>query len=164
MPGQFSFVGYSHVELHDEVLFAPTGQVRRWAKTVARENTVQTKAAAPVNKRTNKFPGNFPRGYLRSQISSSVDAEGPKVLGISTSSGAPYSLYVIRGTSTQYFRDQLGRFTTGGFPLPANNFGSFRRVSVIRGQRANNFLLKGLAGTASRHPSLVGARFLHFDT
>jgi hypothetical protein len=164
MPGQFKYIGFSRVEIHDEVLFAPSGSIGRWAKKVAAKNTIETKKAAPVNKRTNKFPGNFPRGYLRSQISSSVDREGPKIIGIATESRAPYTIYVIQGTGTQYFRDAAGRFAKGGFPLPANNFGDFRRARIIRGQAANNFLVKGLAGTARTHPSLGGVGFKRFNT
>lgn len=163
MPGQFKYVGFSRVELHDEVLFAPTATIGRWASQVAAKNTVETKKAAPVNKRSNKFPGNFPIGYLRSQISSSVDREGPKILGITTRSDAPYSIYVIQGTNTQYFRDSLGRFAKGGFPLPANNFGFFRRARVIRGQKANNFMLNGLTRTSFTHRSLAGATFKRFN-
>lgn len=164
MPGgRFKYIGYSSIEIHDEVLFAPGGQVTNWAHRVAVANTRNTKKAAPVNKRTRKFPGDTPVGWLRSQIGSGVSRDGAKILGIETWSNADYTIYVVKGTNTQYFRDSLGRFSRGGFPLPANNYGNFKRVRIIRGQKPNNFFLKGLAATARTHPSLGGVGFKRFD-
>lgn len=164
MPGQFRYIGLVNIEIHDEVLFLPSGPIRNWARKVAAAQTRNTKAEAPVNKRTNKFPGNLPVGSLRNMISSSVQTEGPKIVGVTTTSAAPYSIYVIRGTNPQYFRDAGGRFAKGGFPLPANNFGGFRRVSRIDGQRANNFMTRGLAKTGRAHPSLrqAGSKMMTF--
>jgi len=154
-------IGPVAVEIHDEVLFAPGGQIRKWSQGVAISNTKNTKTAAPLNKRTRKFPGNPPRGTLKRLISSNVKMEGPKVIGIETRSDAPYSVYVIKGTHTQWSRDVLGRFTDAarGFALPSNNYGRYRHVQRVRGQKANNFLVKGLAKTAIRHPALGGAKF-----
>jgi hypothetical protein len=149
-------VGPVAIEVHAEILFAPGGQIRRWASGVAREQTANTKAEAPVNKRTRKFPGNPPRGYLKSTISSSVTSVTPLSLAIDTSTDADYAVYVIKGTSTRYARDALGRFgfAAEGFPLPTNNFGKFRRVQRVRGQKPNNFFVRGKNRTARNHPSL----------
>lgn len=152
------------IEIHDERLFVSGGMVRKWAQGIAIAQTRNTKKEAPLNKRTRKFPGNPPRGTLKRLVSSNVKMQGPKVIGIETRSDAPYSLYVIKGTSTQYSRDVLGRFTTAerGFALPSNNYGRYRKVQRVRGQKANNFMLRGLARTAVKHPSLGGKSFRTF--
>lgn len=159
-------VGPVAIEIHDEKLFHGRGAVNVWANRLAATNTRNTKKAAPVNKRTRKFPGNPPRGHLKANISSSVTHLGTKVIGIDTHSKAKYSIFVIRGTKTQYRRDVLGRFAPNavGFPLPANNFGPFRRSQRIRGQKANNFMVEGLRLTATTHPAIRGAsrKFMRF--
>ncbi len=143
--------------LDDEKLFLPGHTVHRWATGIAREQTRNTKRAAPLNKRTRKFPGNLPRGSLKGMISSKTERDATRILSITTVSKAPYTIFVHGGTRTTFARDKLGRFADARFPLPANNFGRFRRVQRIRGQKANPFLVRGLQATAIRHPSLRGA-------
>lgn len=148
------------IEIHDDALFHGNGDVNKWAKKVALAQQRNTVKAAPINKRTRKFPGNPPRGHLKASINTNKRMMGRKIIGIDTYSNARYSIYVIKGTKTQYRRGAGGRFAAaypGGFPLPRNNYGPFKRVQRIRGQSANNFMLVGLQHTAVAHPAIKGA-------
>lgn len=151
------------IEIHDEVLFHGEGAVAKWTRGLKKEMQFEVHSAAPLNRRTHKFPGNPPVGNLRRKIKTSIATEGDKVIGITTVSGANYTQFVIDGTKTQYKRIPKGQagggrfdFAAGGFPLPSNNFGRYRRVQRVRGQKANNFLLTGYNRVALRHSALVG--------
>lgn len=164
------YVGPISIEIHDEVLFMPGGDVHNWAGKVRAAQTRNTKNAAPLNRRMNKNRGQPPRGSLKAMISSSLEREGSKILGITTRSDAPYTMYVVGGTRTQYRRQSGGRFGSG-FSLPPN--AGFTRnanagiksfdptkstgrtiVQKVAGQPANNFMKAGLIRTGRTHPSL----------
>lgn len=163
MVTHINYVGPVVIEIHDEVLFYGSGDVSKWATKVAAAQTRNIKKAAPVNKRTHKFPGNPPRGHLRASINSSKRMMGTKIIGIDTYSNARYSMFVIGGTRDQIARSTLGTFLPAkgtGFALPRNNYGPFKWRQKVRGQKANNFMLTGMRRTAVTHPSIAGASTL----
>lgn len=167
------YVGPVSVEIHDEVLFLPGGAINNWAQKVRSAQTRNTRNAAPLNRRTNKNRGQPPVGTLKAGISSRVTMDATKIVGITTTSSAPYSMFVIGGTRTQWHRGAGGRFA-GGFSLPYNagftrnanagikNFDPTRGtgrtiVQKVAGQPANNFMREGLRRTGMTHPALRGA-------
>lgn len=173
---RINYAGPILVELHEEILFLPGHVIHRWAKKLQTEDTRNIKNAAPVNKRTKKFPSAVAkdggRGYLRDSMHGETSLVTPKLLAMDTISPASYFKFVLGGTRTQWRRVggekrpgvNRGQFTTTkrGFPLPTNNYGPFRRVQRIRGQAANNFVARGRAKTAARHESLRGTKVLQW--
>jgi hypothetical protein len=170
------------VEIHEETLFARTGLVGRWASSVARElksNTIREAPRGRDSGRINKSRANAgePEGSLKRGIRSSTRRTGPTSLEITLESTASYSTYVLKGTRTVIaasariprgepgagqFRDLRGedgeRF---GMYLPANpGFGRSKFVQRRRGQRANNFMQRGVTKTAVRHESLRGFKMV----
>lgn len=148
------------IEIHDEVLFIPGGEISRWVYGVASELHFYTLAEAPLNKRPNKTSGEPPPGHLISMLDSDVTQAG-KVFSINESSRAHYTRYVIEGTGTIIARDAGGRFASPGegrgMYLPANpGYGRGRWRQRVRGQRANNFLGRAYDLTARKHPALKG--------
>lgn len=148
------------VEIHDEVLFLPGGEIARWVYGVASELHFYTEREAPLNKRPNKTSGEPPPGHLISMLESDVTQVG-KVFSITENSRAHYTRYVIHGTGTIFARGEGGRFASaeegGGMYLPANpGYGRGRWRQRVRGQRANNFLGRGYDATARKHPALKG--------
>lgn len=151
-------VGPILVETHEQVLFAPGGQVRSWAREVSRSLKSNALFTTPINKRPNKFRGQ--PGDLRRSLSVSVRSRGALELLIDLSASASYALYVHEGTRSQYRRVEGGRFApkSGGFPLPANpGYGGFKRVQRISGQRPQPFLTDALAYTGVEHPAIRGS-------
>lgn len=151
-------------EEHDEVMYLPGGIVSNWVHTVASEMYFNMEREVPMNKRVNKTYGEPPVGTLRDLIFADVDQFGPHELQITAGSRAPYTQYVVGGTSTIYHaaRDSGGRFTelgeeTGGMYLPANpGYGPPRWRAQVRGQAANNFIGRAFDATARIHPALKG--------
>lgn len=161
----------SAIIVTDEVLFTDAGSIGRWRTSVASQMTRNSKAAAPVNSRVVKSRANaaYPVGSLRNLISTHTRNVTLRQFEIVTESRAPYSLYVIKGTSTIYAKSarvpagtrEGGRFAPIGKGLggmyvpPGHGMGAmFRRQ--VRGQKANNFLAAGFDRTAARHSSLRG--------
>jgi hypothetical protein len=166
------------VEIHDEVMYAPTGTVGRWATAVARELKSAAIAEAPTGRdtgRVNKSRQNAaePVGSLKRGIRSSTSRTGPHSLDITLSSGASYSMYVLKGTPTAYSRSArvpkgepgAGQFiplSDGeggmvGMYLPANpGYGKSKFVQRRKGQRANPFFDRAVRTVATRHASLRG--------
>ena len=157
------FIGPTVIEIHDDKLFHGDGDVNKWAKKVALAQQRNIKNAAPRNKRTRKFPGNPPVGHMKASINTNKRMMGRKIIGIDTYSNARYTMFVLRGTKTQWARSTTGTFMAAegsGFALPRNNYGPFRWRQKIRGQEANNFMLTGMQKTAIAHPSVMTAGHL----
>lgn len=162
--------------VHDEKLFAPTGDIGRWASSVAYEFEWNTKSAAPVSSRTksNWSMEHHPtetNGALRRGIDASVGRTSLRRLRIDLTSSASYSTYVLFGTSRIYSRSArvpagepgAGQFASvgfgnGGMYIPLRPGKGLIRQSVS-GQRANNFIETGFNATAARHSSLRSMRF-----
>lgn len=167
------------VEIHDEVLYAPTGAVGRWATAVARELKSAAVAEAPTGAtsgRVNKSRQNAsePVGSLKRGIRSSTSRTGPHSLDITLESTASYSLYVLKGTPTTYSKSARfpagtyeagqavgGRFIPlgpqSGMYLPANpGYGRSKFVQKRKGQRANPFFDRAVRTVSARHASLRG--------
>jgi hypothetical protein len=148
------------VEIHDEVLFLPTGSVGRWKASVRRQSEILTRMKTPVNKRSWKWPNQPARGTLQQSIASrTTGGLAAKRFSIITSANAPYALYVHEGTKTPIFaknRSAGGQFGTAetGMALPPNNFGRFRRRQRVRGQDANPFLIEGMKSVSAVHPAV----------
>ena len=155
------FSGPYAASINDEKLWRPGHLVHDHASSIGRLWTTSSKKAAPINKRNRKFPGAPPRGSLKAGISTAVDREGTRKIGITQTSKAPYSVYVHGGTrSLIYARNIKGEFAKAHFRLPRNNFGPYKVVARIRGQKANPFIYKGLRAVAAVHPAVAGAKQL----
>jgi hypothetical protein len=152
-------------------LFAPSGDIGRWAKSVNSSYSRNVKNAAPVNRRSNKNPGQPPVGSLRAGISTSLKRVGPRQFLIESVSTAPYTKHVLFGTGRIYAKNTQqpagavneagekvgGQFTGRGKLNVPPNFGYSRnRLPSVRGQSANNFFEKAMVKTAIKHPSLRG--------
>lgn len=169
-------IGYTleALVIYDSRLFNRTGHVREWAERLERRFVANSKQAAP--KRT---------GLLAGSIWGVVNRVGPVHLETLIHSDAPYSLFVLKGTTGPIMANRLYRFQgrTGiEFPrggrryvngrfvpemgfLKANNyllkvragngFPQTYRISVS-GQEANNFFADAATATARRHSSLRG--------
>jgi hypothetical protein len=164
------------VEIHDEVLFLPTGPVGRWATSVARELKNHAIREAPSGRdsgRVNKSHANAhePVGSLKRKISSSTTRAGAHIINIDLTSGASYSRYVLKGTSTIYSSTAripkgepgAGQFATleegRGMYLPGNpGWGRSKIRQRVSGQAANNFIGRAVTKTSARHASLRGFR------
>jgi hypothetical protein len=169
-------LGPVRVEVHDERLYAHGHLVDKFVRKLAAETTGHTRRHAPRNKRTRKFPKAPPIGTLKRLIASTVDRVETRVVGFSTQADAPYAVYVHQGTgrirgrwaagtigprfTTQDVGPVGGRFRKGGIPLPNNNWGPYRRVSSVKGQPANPFIIKGMADTGKRHEAMRGANIM----
>lgn len=157
-------------------LWEQGGAMRRWGNSVQRQMVRNSKAAAPVNKRSNKNRGNPPRGTLRRLITGRVSViKATKSVDIIVESGADYSLAVHEGTNQIQARGISGPGTNRGSfkkgakmslppqPGPRGGFGggpptpfSAPRIykGRVRGQAAQPFLKQGIQKTAVRHPAL----------
>lgn len=156
-------------------LWGQGGAMRRWGNSVQRGMVRNAKAAAPVNKRSNKNRGNPPRGTLRKLINGRVSViKATKTVDIIVQSDADYSLAVHEGTGQIQARAAAGTGKGGQFvkgrkmslppqPGPRGGFGggpptpfSAPRIykGRVRGQRAQPFLTQGIQRTAVRHPAL----------
>lgn len=160
--------------VQDEKLFAPTGDIGRWAQAVSLEFTANVHAAAPFNKRQIKSRANAhePVGSLRRGISGDLTRTSIRQFRINVTSSASYTLHVLFGTSRIYaksgrvpkgepgagqFRD-IG-FEEGGMYIPIGMGHKAMMKQSVSGQRANNFLDQGFRRTAATHSSLRSMRF-----
>lgn len=166
-------VARTTVVMYDEVLYGEGHLVGRWASGIARELAVNTRAASPVSARLNKTAstmaraGGGPTGNMKARINASSQRTGPKQVEITLTSGAFYTLYVIRGTGYYLSRDSLGRFISfedvkeehSGMYLPGNpGFGGGGWYQRRRGQSGNDFMSRGVHMTRTNHSSLAGYR------
>lgn len=157
------------IVITDTKLFNRTGDIRRWADRVEAAFTAHAIAEAPLNRRQNKNRGAPPVGTLKAGISGEVTRVGPRQLQTIIKSEAPYTLYVLKGTTTIFSKTGripkgepgAGQFVPigpeeGGMSLPPN-FG-IKRIyrQRVRGQSANNFLGRAFDATARTHSSLRG--------
>jgi len=160
------------IHVNDLKLFAPTGPIGRYRASVAASMTRHAKTEAPMNSRTRKSRANaaYPVGSLKRLISTSTANITARQFEIITSSGAPYSTYVLKGTSRIYSRSArvpkgqpgAGQFAPldwgghqGMYIPPGMGHKALIRQSVS-GQAANNFLERAFDRTAVAHPSLRG--------
>lgn len=151
------YVGPVVVELHDEVLFAPGGQVYRWNYRVSRALVRHGKARAPLNKRAVKNRTQPPRGTLRRSVKADTTRIASKVVGIDFAATADYAAYVIRGVPGYIYRRGAGGQFSGTFSLPPNFGIPRKRVNKVRGQSGNNFLADAVRDTGAEHPALAGS-------
>jgi hypothetical protein len=147
--------------VHDQILFAPGGDVHTWVYGIASEMYFNVEREAPLNKRPNKTAGEPPVGSLLAGLRVDVGRITPKTFTIDTASTVHYTKYVIKGTNRIFARGEGGRFAAadegGGMYLPANpGYGRGRWRQSVRGQAANNFLGRAYDATARRHPALRG--------
>lgn len=148
------YVGPTVIEIHDEVLFGPGGDLHRYGYRVRTEIERNARRAAPRNKRSAKWPGNPPIGHLKRSIGSSLDRNAAaKVIGITVFANASYAVYVHEGTRPVIVWKK-GYGAKGGFPLPTNNYGPRRRVKAISGQEGQPFLREGYNAARATHSSL----------
>jgi len=169
------------VVVTDSKLYGRTGDVGRWAARVEEAYTAHAIAEAPHGgdqpgpgtrgARWNKSFKNekWPVGSLKANISGEVERVAVRHLITTVTSGAPYSIYVLKGTGMHtggfikaaFPRNPKGQFTARpkgrwGMYLPRNLGFNERWVPAVRGQEANNFLERAFAATARTHSSLRG--------
>jgi hypothetical protein len=149
------------VVIFDETLYRPGHLVNRWMNLLCVHFEEHAKALAP--KRT---------GDLAAQITSEAHQAGPKQMSGTIASNAPYTMYVLRGTTGPIYTT-LGYASGGNIEAafdpvtgkrlsghwlhvaPGSGFPGFITHSV-HGQAANNFLVKAWRRTARNHKSLRG--------
>lgn len=157
--------------LYDEKLYSKGHLVDRWFRLMTHRFEENAEASAPVR-----------TGKLAAGITADVyNRPSTKLLTAYITSNAPYSLYVIRGTTGPIMADRawarpelngqvmLWRDTPRGRrKVPIRLKGHWMRLKPgagwpkifayqVRGQEANNFLAKAWAKTARRHSCLRGA-------
>lgn len=145
----------------DSRLFGVNSHVSRWANSVSRKLTLNTIQAAPFNKRQNKshLDALNPPGTLKASIDGEAYKVGPRHWQITLDIGAHYAPYVLGGTGPT-----ITPVTAKYLKLPYNgSFGRRRRHNVVRGQKANNFLVTAAAATGRSHPSVRGLPDLVFE-
>lgn len=155
----------------DTKLFNRTGDVGRWAERVNTAYVSHAIRNAPVDKRHTKSRANsqYPVGALRASISGEVARVGPRHLQTLIYVDVPYALYVIKGTSTIFYKGARapagspggigGQFVPlegRGMYIPANFGLKARYAQRVSGQHANPFLELAFAATARSHSSLRG--------
>lgn len=172
----------SKVLVTDQHLFNRTGMIGRWAERIKNEAVAFTRKEAPDGRASGRdrksdwtysHLGPYPPGSMKRSISGEVLRVGPRQLNTKIVVDVPYALYVIKGTGTIFSKSarvpageegagqfrEIG-FEEGGMYLPSNSRGKAMMRQRVRGQRANNFLARGMRQTAAKHPSLAGFRRL----
>lgn len=173
--------GYSFeaIEIHDEILWEPGGDVYEWLHEVARELQTVTKRTAPSTVSKSRW-GHRGTGRLKAGITANVEMDRLKVANIILNSSAPYTMYVHGGTayrSGSFIYSNLGwankitvdalyerkeaYFRNAGamrglfMALPPGPGGTWRYHMRVRGQKANAFLSRGYNRVAELgHPAL----------
>ena len=159
------------VVVFDEKMYVrPFGTVVRWMDRVVLAFGMHARKYAPVQ-----------TGQLVAGIKTDIDKVGPKQLNGTIASTAPYSLFVLRGTTGPIMSNRAWGLTQGDpdrffmlWTKPSKKTGRMRARrgmmlrftstitgtqivrAAVRGQHANNFLLEAWAATARTHPSLRG--------
>lgn len=149
----------SKIVVHDQGLFVPGGDIHRWLETVKQQIEFGVTRECPIGHRPNKTDGTSP-GHLASTIFADLTRVGQRQATIVVGATADYTIYVVKGTSTIYARNTLGQFVSnefggGGMFLPANpGYGGDKTRQRVRGQKANNFIVRGYNDAARRHSAL----------
>lgn len=147
--------------IYDSRLFDRNSHVSRWAHSVSSKLTLNAIQAAPTNKRQQKshLDAAYPPGSLKKSISGEAYKVGPRHWQITLDIAVPYAGYVLGGTGPNIYPQQAPYLK-----LPSNaGFGRRTRHNVVRGQKANNFLVTAAAATARTHPSVRGLPDLVFE-
>lgn len=144
--------------VHDGVLWGPTGEFGRWARSIKGELGSAGFFEAPINQRTNKTAGQPPVGSLKAGIEAELQQVTLRRYDITLSSSVFYSLYVLKGTGRIYSRGEGGRFGAAlpgeGMYLPSNLGYKARWRQSVRGQDANPFLQRAWNTVAAHHSSM----------
>ena len=85
-------------EIHDEVLFAPGGDIYEWSHSLARELETVTKRTAPPGFSRSRW-GHVGTGRLRAGVTGRAEVGRGKVVYVILNSSAPYTMYVHAGTT-----------------------------------------------------------------
>lgn len=141
-----------------EKLYRGRGDVRVWLNRVTARFGREAKHYAPVRS-----------GQLRAQISTTTRRSGRHSCEGTIASKAPYTMYVLRGTTGPIMSDTAwgsaldllrredGSYPPGTFmPIPAHGPYAARTALVVSGQSPNNFLLRAWAATARDHRAIRG--------
>lgn len=154
------------VVVTDEGLYTGTGMVHRWLRGVT--NTLYHSIVAEAPERSGELKAGITPGFIQHEGSL-------RILSGTVESTAPHTLFVIRGTAGQgegyiYRNDAartsplVRRYLNGGRVQGEQLRGMWMRFSNpypprtlalrVKGQRPNNFMLKGYNRTARRHRAL----------
>lgn len=158
------------VVVFDEKMYHGTGTVRRWADRLTANFTKNAVAEAPEH-----------TGQMKQQIEGNVTSAGPKQISMTIASNAPYSLYVLKGTTGPIYANRawnlmnarpnmdlqdvfFHRTKRGERPIPRRGMmlrfigydGKQHITTAVSGQEANNFLGRAWIRTARTHPSIRG--------
>lgn len=146
---------------YDQRLWDNGHLVGEWARGMATSLTLNTRSAAPVNKRAAPTRGNLARG-----IFSRSNRTGARQRRIFMYSSAPYTEYVVFGTDTIVAKSKKGmklppHYVGKGVNSATSkwvgmSFDGRKRMKQVSGQPANDFFTRGLDRTSARHPSLRG--------
>lgn len=165
------------IVVHDEKLFAPTGDIGRWAAGVSREFERNVQWATPISTRTKSkwsmaAHPDEPAGALHAGISGSLTRTSIRQFRMDVSSSASYSTHVLFGTRRIYAKSArvpkgepgAGQFRDVGFGEASGMYVPLRMgkgvmKQSVAGQRANNFFQTGFEMTAASHSSLRSMRF-----
>lgn len=155
------------IVIFDSKMYVGNGTVRRWMDGLTLKFGVNARRYAPIQ-----------TGELRAGIDTEVRLTAPKFLEGRISSTAPYSLYVIRGTSGPIMSNRLwnahrakpdvplhllaynrSKKTGRGGPKRGMVMTFIGKTGVVhalevRGQASNNFLLEAWNATARTHRSI----------
>lgn len=158
------------VIVFDEKMYHGSGTVRRWADRLAGNFTKNAVIEAPEH-----------TGQMKQQIEGTVTSAGPKQISMTIASNAPYSLYVLKGTTGPIMANRawntmaatglsFGQISrkkkSKGESIGPPRRGMFLKfegydglphfAASVSGQEANNFLGRAWVKTARTHPSIRG--------
>jgi hypothetical protein len=159
------------VVIFDEKMYHGTGVVKRWADRLGANFTKNAVLEAPEY-----------TGRMKEEIEGTVTSTGPKQIEATIASNAPYSLYVLKGTTGPIYSNRawntmqatglsfgqisrkkkskgqsIGDARRGMFLKFEGYDGKSHTVASVSGQGANNFLGRAWVKTARTHPSIRGA-------
>jgi hypothetical protein len=160
------------VFIFDEKMYHGNGVVRRWADRLTAGFTKNAVVEAPEH-----------TGAMKQQIEGNVTSAGPKQVSMTIASNAPYSLYVLKGTTGPIMANRAWNLMAakpnlsfdavfyqkrkkGEGPSRVPRRGMFLKftgydgkshfAASVSGQEANNFLGRAWVKTARTHPSIRG--------
>lgn len=164
--------------IDDTQLYRKGHAVERWRSTVLEEIELAIWQAAPYNKRNNKsrhpatFGGPTNPGWLKASIFSEKQTFGSRNIAGTVTVGAGYALAVIKGTKGGTKNTRPGeRRTRGGqfagtantrlakgrayqipfYNIPSNPGFGYGWKKRFKGQKANNFPVRGWNRVAAKH-------------
>lgn len=172
----FTYIEFDVAEIHDEVLFAPGGDIYEWTHDVASELQGAARRGAPPLRSHSRW-GHRGTGRLAAGITGRATTGITKTVDIVLNSSAPYTMYVHGGTRGPIYSNLgwLNRITvdslvehgdtkfkppasmTGLFmslPPSAGAGGSHRFHMVVSGQAPNPFLARAFNQIAREHPAI----------